>query len=440
MAEERIKELENELALAKEEIETLKNSQEDARSEISFADLDTTEYDGNTSDGSVYRSRSKTKGKHKRKHKPNQTESLKNLLAKHQHLLKEIGKITLENKNMEKTKSLLNSLTKTQVNQAVRTHKNGSLEDSLAPPDIESNVAAESSKHRDSVSTLRDMFKHQFSGKSEEDLESLLFAAGKLAEEAKLSKEQFMNLLKSRTQMGSNLYVELRFHEENNSTLKLLYSELLPIYGRQSSYIQCLTQLNHYKPSVTAAPNTIFADIKKLSTELATSAKPANPSNYIYSRIKDKLLVLYPMMATTLVEREMAEGSFTTASLSRIYIQLAPVYSKKGKDSTVFEVSAEDDTTNTEGTPTTVHVIKLSETIANRLRNKCYKCAGDDHYGKNCPTYKDCQMAYYLCSRCRLAVHLPKDCKSPAADKDKVNIVTDDNVKIVLETKNDLWG
>ena len=439
MAEDRIKELEAELANAKAEIEDLKSNQDDAKSEVSFAtDLDT-EYDGNTSDGSVYRSGSKSKAKQKKKHRLNQTETLKNLLSKHQHLLKEIGNITLENTTMEKTKSLLNSLTKTQVNQAVKTHKNGSLQDSLAPPDIEKNLAAESSKHRDAVSTLRDMFKHQFSGKAEEDLESLLFAAGKLSEEAKLSKEQFFNLIKSRTQMGSNLYVELRFHEENNSSLKQTYAELIPVFGRQSSYIQCLNRLNYYKPSANAAPNTIFADLKKLSTELATSAKPANPSNFIYNRIKDKLLVLHPLMATTLVEREQTEGSFSTASLSRIYIQLAPVYSKKTKESTVFEVH-EDDVTSIEEIPVTVHVIKLSETIVNRLRNKCYKCAGDDHYGRDCPLYKDCQMAYYLCSTCKLAVHLPKDCKSPKVDKDKVNIVTEENVKIVLDTKNDLWG
>ncbi len=438
MAEERVKELEDELALAKAEIEDLKSNQDDAKSEVSFATDYDTEYDGNTSDGSVYRPKTKTKkGTRKYKH---QTESLKNLLAKHQHLLKEIGNVSLENTNREKTKSLLNSLTKTQINQAVKTHKNGSLEESLVPPDIEKNASAEPSKHRDAVGTLRDMFKYQFSGKAEEDLESLLFAAGKLAEEAKLSKEQFFNLIKSRTQMGSNLYVELRFHEENDSTLKQTYAELIPVFGRQSSYIQCLNRLDNYKPSANAAPNTIFADIKKLSTELATSAKPVNPSNFVYNRIKDKLLVLHPHMATTLVEREQTEGSFNTASLSRIYIQLAPVYSKKGKESTVFEVSAEDDVTSTENVPVTVHVIKLSETIANRLRNKCYKCAGDDHFGKDCKLYKDCQMAYYLCSLCKLAVHLPKDCKSPKVDKDKVNIVTEDNVKIVLEAKNDLRG
>ena len=433
MSEERIKELERELEEAKAEIATLKEL-DDNKSEVYFTDTE-----GNTSDGSTFRPRSRSKKKKADKDK--HPESLKNLLSKHQHLLKEIGKHTLENTNMEKTKSLLNSLNKTQVNQAVRNHRVGNTQESLTPPDIEKNVAAESTKNKDAISTLKDMFKHQFSGKPEEDFESLLFAAGKLAEEAKLSKEQYFSLLKSRTQMGSALYIELRFHEENNSTLRQTYAEILPVYGRQSSYIQCLNALNNYKPAQNEAPNQIFANIKRLATELASSAKPTNPTGFVYSRVKDKLLVLYPFMATTLVEREQMEGSFTTASLSRIFIQLVPVYAKqKSKDSTVFEISAVGEGSDTEDkSETTVHVIKISDSVAKRLRNKCYKCAGDDHFGKDCTLYRNCQMAYYLCSVCKTAVHLPKDCKQVPREG-AVNIITEDNVKVMIDTKNDLRG
>ncbi len=435
MAEERIRELERELNAAREEIATLKEM-DDNKSEVTFTE---TEYDGNTSDGSVYRPKSRYK--RKKSDKGRQPESLKNLLSKHQHILKEIGQLTLKDSNLEKTKSLLNSLNKTQVSQAVRHHKLGNPQESLIPPNIEKNEAAESNKHRDAISTLKDMFRHQFTGKADEDLESLLFAAGKLAEEAKLNKDQWFNLVKSRTQMGSTLYIELRFHEENNSTLKNLYNELLPVYGRQSSYIQCLNKLNYYKPQSSYAPNEIFANIKRLATELATSAKPANPPDFVYNRIKDKLLVLYPVMATTLVEREQMEGSFTTASLSRIFIQLAPVYTKqKGKESTVFEISPVDEGSDAEDkSETTVHVIKLTDQVAKRLQGKCYKCAGSDHYGRECKLYKDCQMAYYLCSTCKTGVHLPKDCKQVPREGN-VNIVTEDNVKVTIDSKNDLRG
>ena len=436
MSEERIEELEAELKLAREELDKLNN--DDAKSEVSFA----SNYSSDT-DGSVYRTVKKSKKKKSVKERDKDHSSLKNLLAKHQFILKEIGKHTLEDTNMEKTKSLLNSLSKSQVNQAVKNHKLGRHQDSLIPPEIENNSAAESSKHRDAVGTLRDMFKTQFSGKTEEDLESLLFAAGRLAEEGKLSKEQFFNLIKSRTQMGSNLYVELRFHEENESTLKQTYAELLPVYGRQSSYIQCLSRLNYYKPAQNAAANEIFANIKKLATDLASSAKPTNTSNFVYNRIKDKILVLYPFMATTLVEREQMEGLNNTATLSRIFIQLVPAYTKqKGSSSTVLEISSVEDISDTEEKPeTTVHVIRLSENVVNRLKNKCYKCAAEDHFGRDCQLYKDCQMAYYLCSSCKIGVHLPKDCKQTPKEN-KVNLVTEDNVRIQVlsETKNEFWG
>ena len=57
------------------------------------------------------------------------------------------------------------------------------------------------------------------------------------------------------------------------------------------------------------------------------------------------------------------------------------------------------------------HIIKITKSVAQRLRGCCFKCSSNTHLGNNCQAYAGCKLANYLCQRCKLAVHRAVDCK-----------------------------
>ena len=58
-----------------------------------------------------------------------------------------------------------------------------------------------------------------------------------------------------------------------------------------------------------------------------------------------------------------------------------------------------------------VHKIRITKSVAKRLRGCCFKCSSNTHLGNNCQVYAGCKLANYLCQRCKLAVHRAVDCK-----------------------------
>ena len=58
-----------------------------------------------------------------------------------------------------------------------------------------------------------------------------------------------------------------------------------------------------------------------------------------------------------------------------------------------------------------VHKIRITKSVAQRLRGCCFKCSSNTHLGNNCQVYAGCKLANYLCQRCKLAVHRAVDCK-----------------------------
>lgn len=58
-----------------------------------------------------------------------------------------------------------------------------------------------------------------------------------------------------------------------------------------------------------------------------------------------------------------------------------------------------------------VPIIKITKSVAQRLRGCCFKCSSNTHLGNNCQVYAGCKLANYLCQRCKLAVHRAVDCK-----------------------------
>ncbi len=314
----------------------------------------------------------------------------------------------------------------------------------LQPPEISKNSNASSATLRETLQSLRDCFKNTFAGKEEEDLEGYFKAAGKLAEDHKLSKSQFYTLLRSRIQTSCPLYIEIGGHEDQGSSLKTMYNEILYSYGRENNYVRALHNLNVFKPNTTSQPNEVLTKVKSLVIMLAKTSKTEDMTNFIYSRLKEKMLSLYPQISQQVVEQEYRDKTQTTANFTRIFLSLAPLNIKKPlhktKDDTVLEIEENPMTDEevrhdeNEKEILRVHVIRLSEAVVKRLSGRCYKCASLTHFGRDCPVYKGCALAYYLYSKCQQSVHLPKDCRQTI---DEVNLVYhEDHVRIQLLDEN----
>ena len=380
----------------------------------------------------------------KKKRQKSKTSSLRKILKSHQEILTKLGNLNKqETEEANEIKALINSLENTNLKEALKDDdaKSNHLSlDLMQPPEITKNANASSSTLRETLQSLRDCFKTMFQGKEEEDLESYFKAAGKLAENHKLSKSQFFTLLRSRVQMGSSLYIEIGGHEDQGSSLKTMFAEILYSYGKQNNYVRVLHNLNAFKASPNAQPNEVFTKVKSLVIQLAKASNTENMTPFIYSRLREKMLSLFPSISQQVVELESREKVQSTANFTRIFLSLAPLNIKKPlnkpKDDTVLEIEenhqTEDETGNDqeEDKPkeSRVHVVRLSESVVKRLSGRCYKCASLSHFGRDCPTYKGCALAYYLCSKCKQSVHLPKDCKQSLED---VNLVYhEDHVRI----------
>ncbi len=380
--------------------------------------------------------------KYKKKRPKSKASSLRKILRQHQEILTKLGNINTQNtEESNEIKALVNSLGNTNLKEALKDDDNTNpfAAEMIQPPDVAKNPNASSATLRETLQSLRDCFKTTFSGKEEEDLESYFMTAGKLAENHKLSKSQFYTLIRSRVLMGSNLYIEIGGHEYQRSSLKTMYQEILYTYGRQRNYVRTLHSLNSFKPTHNMQPNEVFTRVKALVIQLATTSKTEDMTSFIYSRLKEKMLSLYPEISQQVVEQEYRDRTQTTANFTRIFLSLAPLNIKKtnkGKDDTVLEIEEDPPTDDERGNNENnkVHIVRLNESVVKRLAGKCYKCASTTHFGRDCPVYKGCALAYYICNKCKLSVHLPKDCKMSAED---INLVYhEDNVRIQVVQEN----
>ena len=403
-----------------EQLETLKKKYEESLQKIEALESKNaksgseSDWDTDATGDTLQLGGAKPKRVRKKRSRGPKPATLKGVLNRHEHLIKELGNKTfVDSEETANIRAVLNSLSKNTIKEAIKNenskHATFEQEVMINPPNLESNEGAPADNLKNSIQSLRDVFKLQFAGKPGEDIEGFFVTANKLAEGSKLSVDQYYTLLKSRALMGSTLYNEIKLSEETNSSIKDLMSDVLLVFGNHNNYMLHLNKLNSYKPLTSDEPNMVYAQVKMLTTNLALVARPTCKATFIYQNIKQKLLALYPAIAQQIIEKESALKVKHTSQLARIFLLLAPSPGTKVKPSkdTVFEVT--EDTLD--DSFATVHVIKISEAIVKKLSGRCYKCASSTHYGRDCKTYAGCQLAYYLCQKCKQAVHLPKDCK-----------------------------
>jgi hypothetical protein len=356
---------------------------------------------------------------------------IKHVLGKHQKAIKKLAKKTVpKGEENDDLRQLINGLSNQSILDAVRNSTLPNFPNNPnhpIAPKLRTNHGASVQTLRDTITSLKDLYRNQFQGRDNEDIDGLLRSASQLAEEGKLSEKNFYQLLKSRVQMGSVLYSEISHHEKTNSSLRTLFNELVPLYSNTANYLTNLRALNEYKPPSGTPANQVLAHIKMLVTNLAGSSNATDKTDFILSHTRDKVLATYPNIAPSIIERELTNNATTMASFSKIFLNLSPSIDKNKLNNKVnetketsldepldfkIEIIPEKDT---------IHTIRLSSALATQLKDKCFKCGDtskqDKHYARNCDLYRGSPLAYYLCLTCKKGVHLPRDCKYQPDDE-----------------------
>ena len=268
----------------------------------------------------------------KKKKAIDQEKSLARVLDSHQRILKRLGKNTPSTSTEDaELKSLINSLSRTTLQYAVKMENSHQLtvnNQSLpTAPDLSMNKDVSVTVIKECIQSLKDAFRNLFTGR--EDITPFLCFLNQLAVSNKVSEKQYLLLLKSRIQIGTPLYTEVAYHEENESSLKTLFKEAIPIYCLQPNYLLTLNKLNNYKPAPNTPPAQVLAQLKQIVIELANSTDIEIKPDYIYTTIKNKIFSLYPELAPSLMEEEAHTKTRNIGDFSRLFITLASTEIKK---------------------------------------------------------------------------------------------------------------
>ena len=439
--------MEDELRLLREQFKTIEQENKTLKGEINklnsrqrhayFSDEET-DADTDISDTESSEPSSSTGKKHRKK-----KDSLTRLLKTHQTILKELGN---PEANSVKLNQLLNGLSETNLDQVIKSSGQSvpDVPNPPSPPNLSNNENAKIGTLKEAITSLKDLYRSQFSGTQGEDLVGFLNTTGTLAKDSKLSRAQFYTLLKSRVTMGSNLYNEISFHENVDSSLKTLFKELVPLYSNFSNYATVLHKLNTYRPAQNTPANQILAQIKNLVLDLSSyNTNPVNKKSFIFQMTRNKILELYPYIAPQLLERESMTNSNSMHEFSRIFLSLAPLIEHQNKRNKTVHETRDISPQRTQENEHRVHVIKLTPSIAAKFADACYKCGNHStqppHKARECTLYQGCALAYYVCSKCRSGVHLPRDCKNKPAENInsiKVEIIPEEEEPTTSAPKN----
>ena len=326
----KIKELEDQIRLLKTENESLKQEES-----VFFS---TTDVDSQTTDSEhEIKRKQKWKKKASKKRSDNNTEkkkqkkeTLTRVLNKHQEILQGLGDRALNQEEDGYLRELINSLSKTSVIRALRDHTGTATTPNnvVEPPELP-NDSANPGMLKDSISSLKDIYRTLLQGQENEDIAGYLRTATNIAQDNKLNKQQFFTLLKSRMVMGSDIYYDVANHEQNCSSIRVLFKELLPLYANYNTYLTCLTELNDYKPGAAIPPNQVLARIKTLATELCNTTNTADRRDFTYQQVRNKILCLYPDIAHKILEKESRTSSNDIATFTRIFLSLTPYQRKE---------------------------------------------------------------------------------------------------------------
>ena len=436
----------------KQELEELKNSlknkeenKEQTKDETDNRSVTFTDYDTTTEKETTDSEKETTDGRERRK-RMRKKKDLKGLLKSHQKIIKGLADSVNKKEAINETVAAeINNLSKKHIKHAItKTNSSFSIDGNNIPraPKLREKGSAEIKALRETIGSLKDLYKQSFSGNEDEDVLGLLKHVGELAHSADLSIDQFYVLLKSRVTMGSPLYKEVCHHYNLMSPPRVLFKSLIPAYNTNRNYLKHLHRMTSYKPAPTESANAILTKVKTMAMEMSDSANNVkDKSEYVLSKVKDKIFTLYSHQAPTVVDHIIKNNPTTIGEFTTLFLDLAPhieTSNKKPIRHNILEIMEED---------TSIHEIskslpiKLTKAQAQKLDGCCFKCGSQNpdqgpHFGRDCIMYKDTPLAMYFCRRCDKGVHLPSFCKQSADSIQMVEIIDSDEYEREIKNCN----
>ena len=258
--------------------------------------------EGDMTDASVTSTSRRTSRKERRKNRSKMME----LLQSHQDLLKAL----LQNPKAEENKTLVNSLSKSQISNALKEERHKYRYDyshvrpnTMPTPPTLASTPTSAKEFADGTNSLKNVFRQQLTGEEAEGIHDYLNYCSRIASATKFDQDQTYDLLKSRIKEGTVLYRDLVNFARQKKSMKHVYVALGSTYTGHSSYISCLRKYNNFTGQGLSTSQFI-GTLRSLAAELTLSAGDEDEDGIaVYKAVKEKTLSLLPSLAPTILDR-----------------------------------------------------------------------------------------------------------------------------------------
>ena len=419
-----------------------------------------------------------------RRRRRNRNKNLYDVLRTHEGLLKQL---TAEIRDLKasnrRTEDLANSLSRTTLKTAIEQERGKERRptgtEQLEAPRL-GKADCKEMVYNKALQAFHSSFRTSVNGRDCHSVRELFLTACSTAEANPFSKKQFYQLLRSRVVADSALGAFVCESIRKQTSLRKFVLGLRIYYCQSDTYVTALRQYQEFTGKNMTAKE-FLVQLRSVSSDLVET-QPGGPRDpevdeqTLLAHMREKLFTIMPTLAETILNKERStrepEDSYEFGELLNRY-RLRIEANLKGRRTQVNEIGVElldaAEPTETEGgeavtneppslpaqktsghyasvnsvqekpqaeertQATRARTLKLTSEQLNRLRTVCYKCASrspiqdKDHRSATCLLYKDKALASYVCSRCKIGVHLPNNC-----------LQADDRVKELKERAKEL--
>ena len=417
------------------------------------------------SEGDTTETDSSERGRPKRK-KKNRNRNLYEVLKTHEKLLKQLASEVKSIRSGDEPQAnsagggrvddMANALSRTTLKQAIqeergKEHRQPESE-YLEVPKLNS-VDCKEQFYNKAIAAFHSSFRSMVTGKDGHSVRELYQLVSASAEANGFSKRQFYAMMRSRVAHDSPLGEYVRESIRKNTTLRNFSRGLAVYFGRDDNYLSALRKYQEFTGRNLSAKE-FLVQLRSVSSGLVEN-QPGGPKDAdsdeqtLLCHMREKFFMILPTLAETILNKERTSrapaDTFEFGELLDRY-RLSIESSLRGRKSQVNDLSVEIiDKDSTKGTRKELEPQLIPETPASfsvnlvqernrsesrprpkvlqltsqqlaELRDVCYKCKSlspiqdKDHRSATCLLYKGKALAAYVCSKCKLGVHLPSDC------------------------------